>query len=260
MLILGDALIELKKLKSNSVDMVLTDPPFFISREVTIHRSMNPKKYKYVGKDIELDFGEWDHFDNEKDYWDFTKGWFGQCARILKPMGHLVTFFDQDRVSHLIDYSGIHAMQRRQHLYWLKNNPVPRARKVDFMIALEAAIWFTESTRSGATFNYRLGQQVNYIKAPIVPKYSRSDGKRVHPTQKPLKVAKTWIRYLSNRGDTILDPFFGSGWACIAAKRLGRKYIGIEKDKKYFLHAEKILENIPDIPLEDYGVMKYDKQ
>jgi DNA modification methylase len=244
-LILGDCQEKLKELEDNSIDLILTDPPWMVSQEIKIHRSMNPKKYKYVGKDINLDFGEWDKFKDEKEYWNLIQTTFRECIRILKPRGHFITFFDQNKVSHLIDFVVKEGMLMRQHLYWLKSNPVPRARKVDFMVALEAAVWFTKETKSKATFNYQLGQQHNYIKAGIVPKYSEKNGKRIHPTQKPLKVAKVWIKYLTNEGDIILDPFMGSGWACIAAKQLNRKYIGIEAEEKYYNHAKKRLDNIP---------------
>ncbi|GAI32317.1 unnamed protein product, partial [marine sediment metagenome] len=215
------------------VDLVLTDPPYYVSQEVVIHRSMNPKKYKYTGKDINLDFGEWDKFDNEEDYRHFCQSWMEKCAIALKEGGHFISFFDQDRTSHLIDDARVYHLQRRQHLYWLKTNPVPRARKVDFMIALEHACWFTKGKRTGATFNYQLGQQQNYVKAPIPGHTLADDGDRTHPTQKPFKVLAVWINYLSNVGDIILDPFLGSGVTAYTAKKLNRYCIGIEIEEKY---------------------------
>lgn len=91
----------------------------------------------------------------------------------------------------------------RQHLYWIRTNPVPRAGKVDFMNALEHACWFTKETRSGATFNYQLGQHSNYVMAPI------PGGKQhIHPAQKPVDVLTSWIRIVVMKGapGEILNP------------------------------------------------------
>jgi DNA modification methylase len=215
------------------VDLVLTDPPWFVSSEVIIHRSFNPQKYKYTGKDIVLDFGDWDHFENEAEYRAFTRDWLEKAASCLREKGHLVTFFDQNRTSWLIEDAKDFGLRIRQHLYWVKSNPVPRARKVDFMVALEHACWFTKGNKAGATFNYQLGQQPNYILAPIPGHTSRDDGERSHPTQKPFKVFATWISYLSNPHDLILDPFLGSGVTCYCAKKLNRYSIGMEIEEKY---------------------------
>jgi len=238
-IIKGDCLRVMKKWPDNSIDMILTDPPWFISKQVKIHRSLNPQKYKYVGKDISLDFGKWDHFDSEEAYWDYIMARFSEMVRVLKPKGHLITFFDQRRISHLIDYLQEHNMLLRQHLYWLKSNPVPRARKVDFMVALEQAVWFTKGTKSGATFNYQLGQQANYIRHSIVGHTTKADGERIHPTQKPIGVMQVWIKYLTNKGELVVDPFCGSAATCIAAWQCGRNFAGIESKHQYAEAARK---------------------
>jgi len=249
---LGDCREILSSLSAASVNMVLTDPPWMVSSEVIIHRSMKPKKYKYVGRNIVLDFGEWDHFENEEQYWEFTASWFSEAVRTLRPGGHLITFFDQNRVTPLIELARSLGCTMRQQLYWLKSNPVPRARKVDFMVALEHACWFTKEPRQKATFNYQLGQQANYVTAPIPGHTTSENGDRCHPTQKPIKVISVWISYLSNEGDIILDPLMGSGSTLVAARRLGRKAIGIDISEKYCELARKRLEETP-IPMKLTG-------
>jgi DNA modification methylase len=234
--LVGDCRQILKQFPDECIDMVLTDPPFMISSEVIIHRSMNPLKYKYTGKDIILDFGKWDHFENEEEYWKFTKEWFTETTRVLKHKGYLIVFFDQNKVTPLIEMARELGLMMRQHLYWLKSNPVPRARKVDFMIGLEHACWFTKGTKSGATFNYWLGQQPNYVEAPI------PNNPRYHPTEKPVKVLEVWIKYLTNPNDIVLDPMCGSGSTLVACKRLGRRFIGIDIDPNYVEIARKRLE------------------
>jgi len=96
-----------------------------------------------------------------------------------------------------------------------------------------------QKAEAKATFNYQLGQQRNYVEAPIPGHTTKEDGERIHPTQKPLKPIKVWILYLSNPGDLILDPFCGSGTVCLAAKMLNRHFIGIEKDEEYCKTAKE---------------------
>ena len=241
-IIVGNCLKIMPTLPDGCIDLIITDPPWCISKEVTIHRSMNPKKYKYVGKDISLDFGEWDHFKDEKTYWAFIEPWMKEQARLLREGGHLVTFFDQNRTSMLIALARELGLLMRQHLYWLKTNPVPRARKVDFMIALEQAVWFTKPPRNKATFNYWLGQQRNYVESCIPGHISRADGERTHPTQKPTRVLGVWISYLSNPGDLVADFVCGSGSTLVAAARLKRNFFGCDICEEYVKSALRWLE------------------
>ena len=243
--ICGDCREAMREWPNGCVDMVLTDPPWMISSKVIIHRSMNPIKYR-AKKSIILDFGKWDHFEDEDEYRSFTKGWLTEATRVLKEGGHLITFFDQNKSSDLIKLAKSVGLTMRQHLYWLKSNPVPRARKVDFMVALEHAVWFTKGSKSGATFHYELGQQRNYVEAAI-PQHPR-----FHPTQKPLNVLGVWIKYLSNQGDIILDPMCGSGSTLVAAKQLGRHFIGIDLNPTYVEMAKKRLGQV-EWPLEVYS-------
>ncbi|MBI3825653.1 MAG: hypothetical protein HY294_06645 [Candidatus Rokubacteria bacterium] len=234
----GDARELLRELPVESVDLVITDPPYFISRNTVIHRAMRPMKYR-AARSITLDFGTWDHFVSEADYWRFTRDWLTAVARVIRPGGHLVTFFDQNRVSYLIALAKREGLACRQHLYWVKSNPAPRARKVDFMIALEHAIWFTKEPRSGATFNYQLGQQKNYVLA-AVPHHPR-----LHPTQKPEAVLRVWIAYLSGEGDVVLDPFAGSGSTLCAARDLSRQWVACEREAEYVAVARTRLAQRP---------------
>lgn len=238
----GDCREVLAEMPDNCIDLVLTDPPWDVSQSITIHRSMNPEKHgKYTGKNISLDFGEWDHFESEAHYLKFTAEWMEQAIRVAKEAGHLVVFFDQDKVTDLIKIAKPLGCSRRQHLYWLKSNPVPGARKVNFMSAVEHAVWFTKEPRKGATFNWQLGQQSNVVKAPIV-----HHTRRIHSTQKPIAVLSTWIRYLSNEGDLILDPFSGSGATIVTALRLSRRAIGVEQDEGYAVAARKwVIDDCP---------------
>jgi DNA modification methylase len=241
-IICGDCIEEMKKIPNESIDLIITDPPFMISREAKITRSRNPKKYKYVGKDIEFMFGEWDCFDSEEDYWKFTYAWLKESLRILKKGGHFLIFFDKFKITPLVKWFKENNCIARQPLFWIKENPVPMARKVSFMNAISLIFWATKhsTSRKYATFNYKLGQHKDYILAPICGGKERYEY-GFHPTQKPIKVIKWLLKYLSNEGDIVCDPFVGSGTTAVACKQLGRKFIGCDNNPEYIKIANKRL-------------------
>lgn len=237
-----DCLEGMKRLPDESIDMILTDPPYMISSEVKISRTSNIKylnrgsNIKYKGKDINYDFGEWDkQWETETKYLEWCKIWLKECVRILKPYKHLIFFFDMMKITPIWKYLETIEMKGRSPLFWLKTNPVPRGRKVDFMKALEAALWFTKGKVKQDYFNWQLGQQLNYVRAAI------PQNPRLHPTQKPEKPLKIWIEYLSKEKDIILDPFMGSGTTLVVAKKLNRSYIGYDTDLDSYKVAKKRL-------------------
>jgi DNA modification methylase len=247
-LYLGDAL-EILPAIQETVDMVLTDPPFMISREMKITRSKDPlKHYKFKGKDINLYMGDWDVFKDEKEYWKFTYKWVELCWNLLRKGGHFLTFFDKFKITPLVKWIENHDGIARQPLFWIKENPVPVARKISFMNAVTLIFWATKhsTSRKFATFNYQEGQHPDYIFAPICSGKERYQY-GFHPCQKPEKVIAWILRYLSNESDLVLDPFAGSGTTCVVAKKMKRRYVGIEKDENYFEIAVKRLKNINDL-------------
>ena len=240
LLIKGDCLEVLSHIPDECIDLIITDPPFMISREAKIARSRNPKKYKFVGKDISLMFGEWDVFESERDYWIFTFRWLKEVWRSLRKGGHLLIFFDHYKITPIIKWCRRHDGVPRQPLFFIRQNPVPMARKVSFMNAVNSIIWITKhsTSRRYATFNYELGQHPNYIVTPICGGKERYEY-GFHPTQKPLKVYEWLIKYLSNEEDLIMDPFVGSGTALVAARNLNRNAIGIEINDEYINMAKR---------------------
>jgi len=227
-----DCLIGMKKLPDESIDLIITDPPFMISQEIKIGRSANTKYA--ASKDINLDFGPWDNqWKTEKEYYNWCYKWLKECVRVLKPYKHLLFFFDKKKVTPVWEYLERLGMKGRSPLYWIKSNPVPRARKVDFMKAIEMTLWFTKKSIKQDFFNWKLGQAKDYI-IDAIP-----NNPRLHPTQKPEKPIEQWINYLSNKNNIVFDPFVGSGTTLVVAKKLGRQYLGFEINKEYYEIAKK---------------------
>ena len=243
-IICEDCIKVMRRMPDNSVDLIFTDPPYRISSSVKIRRQRNPMKfgkvYKYQGKDISFEFGDWDIFKSLEAYLKFSKEWFTEAIRILRKAGSIVSFWDKHKLTYMVNWANELNVKNRQCLWFLKTNPVPQARKVGFMSAVECMYWGTKestSRKDGYVFHYELGQHPDYFKHCIVGHTSKEDGERCHPCQKPIKLGEWVISYLSNKGDIVLDPFTGSGTFCVSAVNLGRRFIGVEKDKDYYLTA-----------------------
>ncbi|MEO0190954.1 MAG: site-specific DNA-methyltransferase [candidate division WOR-3 bacterium] len=229
--ITADCFDVLKKLPDNSIDMILTDPPYMISKEVKITRGRNRMKFK--GPDINLSFGKWDYFPNAQEYYKFTFRWIDECARVLKPGRILAFWFDRDKINFPSVYlQKRHNFKSKGYFAMIKSNPVPQARKVKWMNGWEMiGLW--QKPGGKLVFNYQLGQQPDYMIVPIVGHTTKDGDARFHPTQKHVKIAKLFIQYWTNPGDIVLDPFAGSGTIGVASYMLDRKFILIEAEEKY---------------------------
>lgn len=240
-ILLGDCLDILKNLPDNSIDMVFTDPPYGISKEITITRGRN--KMKFRGSDINLDFGQWDNFNSLKDYWGFTFAWINECVRVLKPGRILSLWFDRDKINFVSYYlQKKFKFKFKGYFAMIKSNPVPQARKVKWSNGWEEiGLW--QKPGGSLVYNYQLGQHPDYMIVPIVG-HTTVDGKRIHPTQKPVRVAELFVSYWTKEEEIVLDPFTGSGTIPVACILLNRNYIAIEKEKKYYNAAVKRIEEI----------------
>jgi len=226
----GDSLEILTRIKTGSVDMVMTDPPYRVSSDTVI---------VLPNRKIVYDFGEWDKFDSERAFKEFTKVWVTECARVLKDGGVFVSFFGKSQVTWMFEILRPLGFRDRDIFVLVKSNPVPQFRKVKFSQATEFAVILTKDEKKGvkSTFNFDLGQHPNYAIVPVVGGTERvkaKDGVVLHPTQKPLSVTKLLISYLSPKGGLVLDPFGGTGTTAVAAYELGRRCVIIEKEKKYY--------------------------
>ena len=216
----------LPTIKGNSIDLVLIDPPYEISRETGFTHG------DLTGRDtdrfrVSMEFGDWDsQFQNL----DLV---VAECFRILRSGGSMICFYDLWKVSTLKEYFDRAGFKQIRFIEWLKTNPVPLNSKRNYLTnAREIAVTGTKNGKP--TFNSEYDSGV--YRFPIC--HSKD---RFHPTQKPLELIEELIRKHSNAGDLILDCFLGSGTTAIASKNLGRNFIGCEIDPNFY---KKILERL----------------
>ena len=249
-LINGDSLNELKKIPDETFDLIFADPPYNLQLKSELTRPDRSKVSAVNDK--------WDQFENFKKYDDFTYKWLGECKRILKKDGAIWvigSYHNIFRVGTAIQNLGFWILN---DVIWNKNNPMPNFRGTRFTNAHETLIWASKSEKSKYTFNYQslkclnddLQMRSNWD-LPICNGSERlkKDGKKIHSTQKPEALLHRILLATSNKNDLILDPFLGSGTTATVAKKLGRNYFGIEKEKNYFKAAEQRIKTTK--PIED---------
>lgn len=215
-----DALVYVRSLPSASIDLVLTDPPYAISRETNFQRGAEK------GTDVDrfrvsYDFGKWDVVDE-----DYFKVLFNEVYRTMKDGATLVCFYDIWKLESLKNILESCGFRMFRFIEWVKTNPVPINSKVSYLTnAREVAILCVKGSKPTFNNSYHNG----IYSYPI---YQGKD--RFHTTQKSLKLFEEIILNHSNEGDTILDMFSGSGTTLLAAKNLKRSCYSCEKDVEYF--------------------------
>jgi DNA modification methylase len=233
MIINGDCLYELTKIESNSIDLILTDPPYLISRESgfrnTSDNANDEIKLKY-GK-ISIDFGDWDKVEID---WNLL---FKEYYRVLKKGGTVIFFFDIWKSNIIKEVAELNKFKQPRIGQWVKNNPVPINSKNNYL-SNSIEYFFTFVKGGKPTFNSIYDNGI--YKYPLCHGKQRFD----HPTQKPLELIKDLVRKHSNEGDLVLDTFAGTGTTAHAAFLLNRKFIVIEKELKYFEIIKKRIEDI----------------
>ena len=218
----GDAMEIMQKIPKESIDLILTDPPYNISNDTVIRRKGG--KFGYA-KDIVLDFGEWDK--GQITPYD----WIPIAYDLLTPNGVLIFFYDKMEISCIAKWLEREFDMKVRHIaVWVKRNPPPQARKVKWQNGTEFFLIATKNHGAGHHYNYMMGQHPDYIITPICMGKERYR-KPTHPTQKPEKLIEPIIQWWSFEGDVVLDPFAGTGTIPFVAYKLKRNFIGIEKDR-----------------------------
>jgi len=253
----GDCIEVLKGLPDKSVDMVFADPPYNLQLGGDLLRPDNSK--------VDAVDDDWDKFDSFAAYDAFTRAWLGECRRVLKDEGSLWVIGSYHNIFRLGAAMQDLGFWVLNDIIWRKSNPMPNFKGTRFTNAHETLIWAAKSREQKRyTFNY------DALKAFNEDTQMRSDwtlalctgnerlkdenGDKAHPTQKPEALLHRVILSASRVGDVILDPFFGTGTTGAAAKRLGRHFVGIERDETYAKLAEKRIKAVIPAAPEDLVV------
>ena len=241
MLILSDTFEALKKMKKESVDMIFADPPYFLSNNgITCQ----------AGRMVSVNKGEWDKGFSLEEKHRFNRKWIRLCKRVLKPNGTIWisgTLHNIYSIGMALEQEGFKIIN---NITWQKTNPPPNLACRCFTHSTETILWAKKNDKKAKhLFNYAVmkeengGKQMKDVwEGPLTSKKEKSEGR--HPTQKPLYILRRIIRAASNEGDLILDPFCGSSTTGVAAKKLDRRYVGIDNVPEYIELSAKRLKKL----------------
>jgi len=210
--------------KKIQVDLVLTDPPYCVSRDYQLG-------FSNMGRSG-MNYGEWDYNFNQKE-------WIQLCAPLVREGGSMVIFNDWKNLSYMVEVLEENGFLIKDLIRWEKSNPMPRNVNSRYVMDFEVALWAVKGKKKW-TFNKPA--DVPYLRPFFRTGVLLGGSKRIHPTQKSLEVFSSLIQIHSNPGDMILDPFSGSGTTALACRNLGRRFIGSEIDKEYFDKAVERLK------------------
>jgi len=253
----GDCVEILASLPENSVDLIFADPPYNLQLRNDLYRP-NMTKVDAVNDG-------WDKFGGFAEYDEFTREWLSASQRVLKETGTLWvigSYHNIYRVGAIMQDLGFWFLN---DIVWIKSNPMPNFRGVRFTNAHETMIWAQKKKGAKYTFNHQSMKALNddlqmrsdwNLNLATGRQRIKSNGAKAHSTQKPEALLYRVIMASSNPGDVVLDPFFGSGTTGAVAKKLGRNWIGIERDKKYIKIAQKRIDAVQEADREAMEVVK----
>jgi modification methylase len=246
LIIQGECLKTMGSLPDASVDMVFADPPYNLQLSGELVRPNNSSRVDGVAD-------QWDQFESFKAYDEFTNAWLMEARRLLKPDGSLWvigSYHNIFRVGSILQDLGFWILN---DVIWRKTNPMPNFRGRRFTNAHETLIWCARDKSSKYIFNYEAMKNLNddlqmrsdwLLPLCTGPERLKIDGKKAHPTQKPESLLHRAVLASTRLDEVVFDPFFGSGTTGSVAKKLGRRYIGIEQDPQYIALAQKRLQNV----------------
>jgi modification methylase len=234
--LIGDCVAELARLPADSVDLVFADPPYNLQLHGDLKRPDDSR--------VDAVDDDWDKFASFSAYDDFTRAWLLACRRVMKPNATLWvigSYHNIFRVGSILQDLGFWILN---DVIWRKSNPMPNFRGRRFTNAHETLIWASrDAAARGYTFNYealKAGNEDIQVRSDWTlalctgeERLKGEDKKKLHPTQKPEALLARVIMAASRPDDLVLDPFCGTGTTGAAAKRLGRRFLGIERDSGY---------------------------
>jgi modification methylase len=247
----GDCIAEMARLPAKCVDMIFADPPYNLQ--------LGGDLFRPEGGRVDAVDDEWDKFDSLAAYDDFTRDWLHEARRILKDDGTIWvigSYHNIYRVGALLQDAEFWILN---DIVWRKSNPMPNFRGTRFTNAHETLLWCAKDEKARYTFNYRamkaLNDDLQMRSDWVLPICSGServkgeDGSKAHPTQKPEALLYRILLACTKPGDVVLDPFFGTGTTGAVARRLGRHWIGIERERSYVKVALERIEST--LPLDE---------
>ena len=249
----GDCIEAMRSLPDASIDMIFADPPYNLQLGGDLSRP--------DGSHVDAVTDHWDQFDSFAAYDKFSREWLTEARRLLKPNGSLWvigSYHNIFRLGAMLQDMGFWILN---DIVWRKSNPMPNFKGTRFTNAHETLIWCSMGEKAKYTFNYRamktLNDELQMRSDWVLPICSGQErlkkcGHKVHPTQKPEALLYRVMLATTNKGDVVLDPFFGTGTTGAVAKRLGREWIGCERESAY---REAALERIElALPLDESAI------
>jgi modification methylase len=252
-ILVGDCVAAMSKLAAESVDLVFADPPYNLQLRGDLKRPDDSR--------VDAVDDDWDKFSSFAAYDDFTRAWLLACRRVMKPAATLWvigSYHNIFRVGAILQDIGFWILN---DVIWRKSNPMPNFRGRRFTNAHETMIWAARGADAKSyTFNYealKAGNDDVQMRSdwtlPLCTGEERlknPDGKKLHPTQKPETLLARVILSSSRPDDLVLDPFCGTGTTGTVAKRLGRRFVGVERDPDYAAAAEQRIAATQPLPAE----------
>jgi modification methylase len=249
-ILMGECIATMRGLPAKSVDLIFADPPYNLQLGGDLSRP--------DGSHVDAVTDAWDKFDSLSAYDKFTRDWLAEAKRILKDDGAIWvigSYHNIYKVGAAIQDLGYWILN---DIVWRKSNPMPNFKGTRFTNAHETLIWASMGEKAKYTFNYRSMKTLNDElqmrsdwEFPVCGGQERlkKDGVKVHPTQKPEALIYRILLACTKPGDVVLDPFFGTGTTGAVAKRLGRRWIGIERETDYIDAARERIEAA--LPLDE---------
>jgi modification methylase len=250
-ILIGDCVAEMAKLPAESVDLVFADPPYNLQLQGDLKRPDDSR--------VDAVNDDWDKFASFSAYDEFTRAWLKACRRVMKPAATLWvigSYHNIYRVGTILQDLGFWILN---DVVWRKSNPMPNFRGRRFTNAHETLIWAArEPGGKGYTFNYealKAGNDGVQMRSDWTialctgeERLKGGDGRKLHPTQKPEALLARVILASSRPDDLVFDPFCGTGTTGAVAKRLGRRFVGVEREQGYAAAAQARMAAVAPLP------------